>query len=272
VKSPQAGFGASFALESLVMTGTGPDWIGELQKHYLRTLTFREIRTGVVALSKIYVEKRSGIDRGAVFDGAAKRAAFACFYSPLHFLTVSFVVTGLGAGERAFSRIVDLGCGLGVAGAAWARASSGEPTVVGFEKNPWAVDEARHLLGALGVQGRVHRKALETAPLPGAGDAVVAAFTVNELEAETRERLLDRLLDAAARGASILVIEPIARRGNPWWSEWSERFVSRSGRDDSWRFATVLPEPLLALDRASGLDHRELTARSLFLPGASEGA
>lgn len=247
-----------------------PDWIETLQNEYLRTLTFRELRTGVVALSRIYVEKRSHLDRGAVFNGAAKRAAFACFYSPLHFMTVSEVVKGLGADAPPPARIMDLGCGLGVASAAWALACMGKPGIVGFEKNPWAVEEARRVLKMLGVRGRVHRKALEEAPLPGRGEAVVAAFTINELETASRKRLLDRLLDAGERGASVLVVEPIARRANLWWSEWSERFLVRSGRDDSWRFPAVLPAPLLALDRASGLDHRELTARSLFLPAASK--
>jgi Methyltransferase domain len=260
----------AFALESLEMDG--PDWIADIQNRYLSTLTFREIRKGVVALSRIYVEKRAGIERGAVFDGAGKRAAFACFYSPLHFLAVSSVVRALGAEAPAPTRILDLGCGLGVAGAAWAVAASGAPTVLGFEKNAWAVEEARRLWSALGVRGRVLHKALETAPAPDAGDGVVAAFTVNELEPGARRRLLDRLVVAGERGAAILVVEPIARRGNPWWSEWSERFLSRSGRDDSWRFPAVLPAPLLALDRASGLDHRELTARSLFLPGSTKNA
>jgi Methyltransferase domain len=250
----------------------GLDWIGELHDHYRRTLTFPEIRKGVVALSRIYVEKRGSLERGAVFDGAAKRAAFACFYSPLHFLTVREVVQGLGAQESPPSKILDLGCGLAVAGAAWATACSGKPAVIGFEKNPWAVEQARSVLKRLGVRGRVHRKSLETAPMPGPGEALVAAFAVNELDVEERNRLLRRLLQASERGASILVVEPIARRPNPWWSEWSERFRARSGRDDSWRFTVVLPEPLQALDRASGLDHRELTARSLFVAALQKRA
>jgi hypothetical protein len=244
------------------------DWIAELHERYRRTLTFPELRKGVVALSRIYVEKRGGIDRGAVFEGSAKRAAFACFYSPLHFLIVREVVLGLGAEEPPPTRILDLGCGLGVAGAAWAEAFRREPLVVGFERNAWAASEARRLLGRLGIRARVHRQPLEAAPMPVAGEAIVAAFALNELDVVERKRLLHRLLEAGGRGAAILVVEPIARRQNPWWREWSERFRALSGRDDSWRFEIGLPEPLAALDRASGLDHRELTARSLFLPAA----
>ncbi|HKQ60062.1 MAG TPA: hypothetical protein VJS92_02180, partial [Candidatus Polarisedimenticolaceae bacterium] len=41
------------------------------------------------------------------------------------------------------------------------------------------------------------------------------------------------------------------------------------GRADEWRLPAELPEPLRKLDRAAGLDHRELTARSLWLAGAA---
>jgi hypothetical protein len=95
----------------------------------------------------------------------------------------------------------------------------------------------------------------------------VAAFAANELDAAGRAKLLDRLLAAAKKGASILVVEPLARRGSPWWPEWEKRFVEASGRADEWRFPISLPPPLALLDRASGLDHRELTARSIYLRG-----
>jgi len=244
------------------------DWIAEIQERYGRTLTFPEIRKGVVALSRIYVEERRRIDRGAAFDGAGKRAAFACFYSPLHFLLVREIVLALGAEREPPRRIFDLGCGLAVAAAAWATLCERRPQVVGFEQSSWAADEARWLLARLGLRGRIHQKPLQEAPPAGRGDAIVAAYTVNELEATGREKLLDRLLSAGERGASVLVIEPLARRASPWWPEWREKFLEASGRADEWRFATELPPPLALLDRASGLDHRELTARSLYLRGA----
>ncbi len=245
------------------------DWIAELQERYGRTLTFPEIRKGVVALSRIYVEERRRIDRGAAFSGAGKRAAFACFYSPLHFLLVREVVTALGAEREPPRRIFDLGCGLAVAAAAWATRCEPRPQVVGFEKSSWAADEARWLLATLALHGRIHQKPLHEAEPAGRGDAVVAAYAVNELDARGRAKLLDHLFGGAARGASILVIEPLARRTSPWWPEWQEKFLAASGRADEWRFAVELPPSLALLDRASGLDHRELTARSLYLGGAA---
>ncbi|HLE69635.1 MAG TPA: hypothetical protein VJH87_08135 [Vicinamibacteria bacterium] len=244
------------------------DWIVKIQERYGRTLTFPEIRKGVVALSRIYVEERRRIDRGAAFDGAGKRAAFACFYSPLHFLLVREVVTALGAEREPPRRIFDLGCGLAVAAAAWATLCERKPQVVGFEKSSWAADEARWLLSTLGLRGRIHQKPLHGAPPAGRGDAVVVAYAVNELEPSGRAKLLDRLLPAGERGASLLVIEPLAGKSSPWWLEWREKFLRASGRADQWRFATELPPSLALFDRASGLDHRELTARSLYLRGA----
>jgi hypothetical protein len=241
------------------------DWIAEINERYGQSLKFPEIRKGVVALSRIYVEERGRIDRGAVFAGAGKRAAFACFYSPLHFLLVREIVSALGAGNVPPRRIFDLGCGLAVAGAAWATLCQPRPPVIGYEKSPFAASEARWLLSKLGLRGRIHQKSVHEAPPAERGDAVVAAFTVNELEPSGRAKLLDRLLAAGQKGASVLVVEPIARKATSFWPEWEKKFVEASGRADEWRFSLSLPPPLALLDRASGLDHRELTARSLFL-------
>src|SRR3990172_8859022 len=208
------------------------DWIVKIQERYGRTLTFPEIRKGVVALSRIYVEERRRIERGAAFDGAGKRAAFACFYSPLHFLLVRKIVSALGAEREPPRRIFDIGCGLAVAGAAWATHCERRPRVVGYEKSSWAADEARWLLATLEIAGRILQKPLQEAPPAGRGDAVVAAYAVNELDATGRARFLDRLLEAGEREASFLVVEPLARRTSPWWPEWREEFLEASCRAD----------------------------------------
>ena len=65
-------------------------------------------------------------------------------------------------------------------------------------------------------------------------------------------------------GARVLVVEPISRRLSPWWPAWAEAFASAGGRADEWRFSAALRPTQQQLARASGLDPRELTARSLF--------
>ena len=96
---------------------------------------------------------------------------------------------------------------------------------------------------------------------------MLVAYVANELVPDARQSLLGRLLDFGGSGGRVLLIEPIARRTAPWWDDWARRFVDAGGRADSWRFPVELPERLHLLDRAAGLDHRELTARSLYLAG-----
>jgi hypothetical protein len=135
------------------------------------------------------------------------------------------------------------------------------------DRSGWAVAEARWSWERLDLSGRARRGDLGRLRLPGKQSAITAAYTVNELAQQEREALLDRLLEASRRGARVLVVEPIARRIAPWWAAWAATVQQRGGRADEWRFATALPPLLQRLDRAAGLDHRELTARSLYLPG-----
>jgi len=245
-------------------------WADELRRRHTQALTFKEIRKGVVALSRIYVQERNRIGSN-VFDGAGKRAAFACFYTPLHYLLVHGIVTRLDAHEPTPSRIVDLGCGLLPAGAAWARAAAGGSKIVGVDQSSWALGEARASLGALGLRARLLKKPIDDAPRPQCGEALVAAFAVNELsdDDDQRKKLLERLVSSTRRGATVLIVEPIARRQARWWEEWSEAVTAAGGRADAWRFAVELPAFVSELDRASGLNHRELSGRSLFMRGFS---
>lgn len=242
-------------------------WVAALEKRHLARLTFPEVRRALQALSSLYVERRGRLGTGAAFDGAGKRAAYALFHGPLHFVAVREVVGALGAQRPAPARILDLGCGTGAAGAAWAAAAGGRPVVEGVDLNAWAVEEARFTLAALGIAGTATRGRAERARLPARGEAVVAAYTVNEMDDADRDRLLPRLLETA--GAAVLVVEPIARRSAPWWDEWAKVFARAGGRADEWRFRVALPEIVTRLDRAAGLDHREVTCRSLWRPGGS---
>jgi len=101
--------------------------------------------------------------------------------------------------------------------------------------------------------------------LPSRASGIVAAYTVNELPPDTRDRLLRELLAAHVRGTRVLVIEPIAKAHAPWWPSWGEAVRAAGGREDTWRFPLHLPGITGRLDRAAGLDHREVTGRSLYL-------
>jgi SAM-dependent methyltransferase len=242
-------------------------WVADLERRHLAELAFPEVRKGLQALSSLYVERRGRIGAGAAFDGAGKRAAFALFFGPLHFLVVREVVAALEAARPPLSHVVDLGCGAGAAGAAWALAAGGAE-VQGVERSGWAAVEARATYAALGLRGRAAAGDLFRERLPGEGSGVVLGWVVNELDGPAREALLPRLLEASRRGARVLVVEPIAARPVPWWAAWAKEFSDAGGRDDLWRFPSELPPLLALLDKAAGLDHRVLKARSLYLPGA----
>jgi hypothetical protein len=160
--------------------------------------------------------------------------------------------------------ILDFGCGTGSAGAAWALECDPRPTLVGVDRHGWALQECKWTYQRLGLSGTTRALDVRTmTPPPNA--ALIAAFTINELDAEAQNRLLPQLLKSAARGSPVLIVEPIARRlTSSWWDVWADSFVSAGGRADDWRFRVELPERLKLMDRAASLDHRELTARSLF--------
>jgi hypothetical protein len=106
-------------------------WIASLESRHLGDLTFAEVSRALRALSSTYVERRHKLTEGAALSGAGKRAAFALFYGPLHFLLVHHIAATL-AGEvsdRSDTLIVDLGCGSGASGAGWATACSRSPRI-----------------------------------------------------------------------------------------------------------------------------------------------
>jgi len=66
-------------------------WLADLERRHLAELTFPEVSRALRALSATYVERRQKIAEGAALAGAGKRAAFAMFYGPLHFLLVAHI-------------------------------------------------------------------------------------------------------------------------------------------------------------------------------------
>ena len=238
-------------------------WLTALDERHLADLTLSETARALRALSSCYVERRAKVS--AALDTAGKRAAFALFYAPLHFLVVREIARAIPAATTAVKQIHDLGCGTGAAGAAWA-IECGRARLSGVDRHPWAVAEANWTYRQLGIDGRATRGDVGNVTVRGQrGDAILAAYTVNELPGSTRDALLPRLIAAHARGARVLIVEPIARRIATWWDHWSGAFAEAGGSASEWRFNTPLPSRQRDLGKAAGLDPRELTARSLWL-------
>jgi len=243
------------------------DWLEALEARHLADLRVPELTRALRALSSAYVERRHALRRGAALDSAGKRAAFALFFAPLHFLVVHHVVTRLGIHHPPPDSIVDLGCGSGASGAAWALAAGGVPPVFGVDRHPWAVGEAAWTYRTLGLQGRARVGDAPRVRLPRGDVGIIAAYLLNELDDEPRGTLVATLLDAARRGGRVLVLEPIARAAAPWWDAVASQVIRAGGRCDEWLVPLDLPPLLEKFDRAAGLHHRQVKARSISIGG-----
>lgn len=246
-------------------------WMEALEARHLSGLAFREVSGALRALSSCYVERRDRLASGSALEGRGKRAAFALFYAPVHFLITSHVVQALGLQLPAGTSIIDVGCGTGAAGAAWALQAGAPVTVLGVDRSRWAVEEARWTLRTLDISGRIVQGDLASLRTPRGSHAWLAAFVANELPPGERERLRRRLLAAARDGRAALVMEPLAKGAAPWWHSWVEAFAELGGEAREWRVRMPLPDLVQRLDRAAGLDHRDLTARTIHVAPRSVG-
>jgi hypothetical protein len=252
------------------------DWLRVVVARHSAPFSRQEFLKAVRALSSRYVEGRATLTSRSPLDSAGKRAAFAGFYAPLHYLTTRAIVAALPPAGHV-RRIVDLGAGTGVAALAWATSLSPPAPVTGIDLNAWALDEMRWNCRTLGVTCRTKRESLIAVldrELAGnrirmlANTGIVCGWSLNELTAPERAHALDGLLAARRNGAVVLVIEPLARSAVPWWETWQRSAAAVGGRADEWRIAAELPRDLAEIDEQAGFRREHLTARSLWLgPG-----
>lgn len=254
-------------------------WLDAVIARHESTLPRPQFLKAIRALSARYVERRDALTRQSAADSPGKRAAFAGFYAPLHFLTLRAILRELDA--PAVPDVVDLGCGTGVAGIAWALATGGRARVTGYDLAPWARAEAAQNLRELGLRGRalpgdmatktsgvVSRQNGNSRFRFGGNDSrgrlgYVAAWSLNELDPAKRAGVIAGLAAAATKGSPVLVVEPIARRAVPWWPDVERELLAVGGRSDEWRFTEPLPERLESLSRDAGFVREAMTARSV---------
>ena len=237
-------------------------FLKELEERQLANLRFSEVTRALRALSSTYVERReSALADHKALDGAGKRAAFALYYGPIHFLLIQHIVRELGA-TFAPGVVVDLGCGTGVGGAAIATSTSPPLRVFGVDTHPWTLDEARFTYRAFGLHADVRRAHAAKTRFPNDTSVIVAAFVVNELNDHDRAVLLDNLKTARTH---VLIVEPISQRISPWWNQWADEFTRLGGRADIWKARIDPPPTVKRLAKAAGLRPDMLTARSLFV-------
>lgn len=243
-------------------------WVEGVSARALESLTFAEIRKGVQALSSLYVERRRGgrIAERSV-EGRGKRAAFASYYAPLHFLTAVGVLRETGGDFLdGVSRVHDLGCGTGAAGAAVVAIMPQRLEVRALDRSGWALKEAAHSYAAFGAPARVKRGVLPR-DLPrstGAGDLLLLGWLVNELADAQRDALLSALLERVEGGAKLLLLEPLSGAISPWWKQWLPRFEAAGIAAGQSKWEIERPDWVVRMDRASLLNHRSVGARYLF--------
>lgn len=244
-------------------------WLANLEQRHLSDLRFSEVSRALRALSSIYVERRhTALANGRALDGAGKRAAFALYYAPLHFLAATAVLAAVfpkptagRAGEAL--PVVDLGCGTGAVGAA-AAAWTGARDVTGIDTHPWALDEARHTYASFGLRATVRKGHAARLSPPRTPAFIVAGHVVNELNDEERAELLRALTGAAQRGCGFLILEPLARAVAPWWPSWVQALGPLGARADEWKLVVRPPDLVRRLGDAAGLTSTAVNVRSLF--------
>jgi len=246
-------------------------FLTELERRHLADLRFSDVTRALRALSSAYVERRETALAGRkALDGAGKRAAFALYYGPIHFLLVQHIARELGV-TPGRGTVVDLGCGTGVAGAAVATSA---PTgaapavhVLGIDAHPWSLDEARFTYQAFGLRFDVRRGHAARTRFPSDTSCIAAAFVVNELNDADRAALLREFIRLKADTTrpdttKILVVEPISTRISPWWPEWVETLGAAA---HEWKVRVDVPPIVKRLAKAAGLRPEVLTARSLLV-------
>ena len=159
-------------------------WLASLEAKHLGELTFREVSRSLRVLSATYVERRRTLVEGAALSGRGKRAAFALFYGPLHHLLVAHIVRELPTALDRVATLVDLGCGNGAAGAAWAAAVTPPPRIVGLDIHPWAVREAAETYRMFGLAAKTEQRDITAVAFPKGRAAILAAFAREGWRAE----------------------------------------------------------------------------------------
>jgi hypothetical protein len=242
-------------------------WLLDLERRHMADLTFSEVSRSLAVLSATYVQRRDRLAEGVALTGRGKRAAFALYFGPLHYLLTRGIVERLPEAVASRRPLIDLGCGTGAAGLAWAGFGEGGRDLTGVDVNAWALGEAAFAYRCFRLRARTVRGSLAGLAWPRGPLAIVAAFSINELTEADRAGALPRLLERVALGDQVLIIEPLAKGVAPWWGAWRREFEAVGGRADEWRIHAELPPLAARLGRASRLHHRELTGRSLWYGG-----
>lgn len=242
---------------------TFQEWLNANEAFYGQNLTFPEIRRALQALSTRYVQKRDKV-HGHDKMGLGHQAAFCLFYGALHGLIVAETLGKLTPVLQLPSgaKILDLGCGNGICGAVWARLTPNPGPVHGIERQKWAVTATRQTYRQMGLKGLATTGCFLKSKWPKA-DAILAAWALNELNTSEREKVRSRMLLHQNQGGYLFVLEPISRAISPWWEKWGQPLLDQGANRGELKLNLSLPPLLAKLDKAAGMNHRQVKVRYL---------
>ena len=163
-------------------------WMQDLEARHLSELRFPEVSRALRALSSTYIERRRTIHHGAALAGAGKRAAFALFYGPLHYLIVDEVVRQLdsGTGQGASARRPRMRHRRRRRGVGRVRLTPVQRSPI--DRNPWSLAEAARTYRTFEVPVRTRQDDMTSAPVARAAAAMLAAFCGQRADRRRRAR------------------------------------------------------------------------------------
>ena len=144
-------------------------WIAALEAKHLAELTFPEVSRALRALSSTYVERAAEARRrrGAVGRRQARGLRAVLRPAPPSPASTHIVDEPARVRRANVQTLLDLGCGTGASGAAWAAACANRRrALVGIDRHPWAIGEAAATYRAFGIPATVRQGDIATVDAP----------------------------------------------------------------------------------------------------------
>ena len=178
-----------------------PDYIRKQTEKLAERYKPSDLKKISSAMTDAYVNNKGGArlittdEQAVVYAAARMPATYAAVYSALK----------ASADGESFSSVLDVGAGPGAAFFA-ARELTGVNEAVLVEREKAMISVARAFCEAGELNAKIIKSDAANFTPDGKYDLVTVSYALNEMNEETREKLLDKLL--AATGKLLVIVEP----------------------------------------------------------------